>query len=134
MQNFSQAQSSTALVIDDDDFSQAAFGISLKAIGLHHIQYADNGSDGLRIFDNSSPPPDFLICDIFMPDMDGVEFIMEMHKRAYQGGMILVSSNPMMLHIAQKIAIASNLKLLGSFAKPLHTDALAHAMGYAPNR
>lgn len=121
----------TVLVIDDDDFSQAALCMTLVALGLTQFEVAADGRGALRVFDQMQPAPDYLICDIYMPDMDGVEFLLEMHHRAYKGGIVLVSGDPSILHIAQKIAKAHHLNILGAFSKPLTREALAQALGMA---
>lgn len=76
-------------------------------------------------------PPDFLICDVFMPDMDGIEFIGKLGELHYQGGVILVSGmNAEILTLAQDIALGNGIKVLGAFAKPLPHDALAGMLGW----
>lgn len=121
--------SKTALVIDDDDFSLDAMCMALIALGLSKFEVAADGKGALRVLDRLPAPPDYLICDIYMPDMDGVEFLLEMHRRNYQGGIVLVSGDPQILHIAQKIAKAHHLNVLGAFSKPLGRDTLAQALG-----
>ena len=103
--------------------------IALIALGISQFEVAADGKGALRVLDRLSTPPDYLICDIYMPDMDGVEFLLEMSRREYKGGIVLVSGDPQILHIAQRIAKAHHLNLLGAFPKPLSRDTLAQALG-----
>jgi CheY-like chemotaxis protein len=115
----------TVLVVDDDEFSRDAMRRALVALGLAPLQVADGGRAGLLALDRLAPAPDFIICDIFMPDMDGIEFVVELGRRHYQGGLILVTGvNTDMLEVAQDIARLRGLNLLAGLVKPLQSDAL----------
>jgi CheY-like chemotaxis protein len=118
--------SRSALIVDDDSFSQAYFGELLSAMGITDIHTAGNGRIGLRTLAELPRPADFLICDIFMPDMDGIEFLAELVKRKYQGGIVLVSGLDIgMMTIAQNIALDNRLKVWGSHTKPVSQVTLA---------
>jgi CheY-like chemotaxis protein len=124
-----QVQSKSVLVVDDDGFSQELFREMLLAIGVSDIDTAGSGRIALRNLSALCRPPDILICDVFMPDMDGIEFLSELAKDGYQGGIILVSGlDASMLAIARDVALADGLRLLGAFAKPVPLDALEKAM------
>ncbi len=123
----------SALVIDDDHFSQAIFRKNLEQMGFADIVVAGNGREAVQAMDAMQRPPDFLICDIFMPDMDGIEFIRELTTRGYQGGLILVTGiNRGMLEVATEIATLNKLRLLGTFNKPVRIQDLREVLGLAP--
>lgn len=124
-----QVQSKSVLVVDDDGFSQELFREMLVAIGVSDIHTAGSGRIALRALSTMRRPPDILICDVFMPDMDGIEFLSKLAKDGYPGGIILVSGlDVTMLAIARDVALADGLRLLGAFAKPVHLDTLEDAM------
>ncbi|MDD2879344.1 MAG: response regulator [Rhodoferax sp.] len=75
----------TVLVVDDDEYSQDLARLTLGKLGFTRIQVAQDGKDGLRALDALAQAPDFLICDIFMPNKDGIEFMAELAKRSYRG-------------------------------------------------
>jgi CheY-like chemotaxis protein len=75
MNTASQGALPSVLVVDDDEFSQEVFRMTLWGLGVTDIHLACNGLDGLRTLKGMQRSPDFLICDIFMPDMDGIEFL-----------------------------------------------------------
>ena len=123
----------TALVIDDDISSQAIFRKNLEQMGIADVVMAGNGREAARALDAMPTPPDFLICDIFMPDMDGIEFIGELAQRNYQGGLILVTGvNRGMLEVATDIATLKGLRLLGTFNKPVLAQDLREVLGLTP--
>ena len=124
--------SCSVLVVDDDEFSCELFSEMLAAHGVAEIRTASNGQLALRTLAAMACAPDFLICDIFMPDMDGIEFLDHLAKQRYQGGILLVSGmNIEMLAIAREVAISDGLKVLGAFTKPVRHEVLAQALGLA---
>ena len=122
----------SVLIVDDDDFSQELLSAMLTALGVTEVHFAGDGRVGLRTLAAMPRPPDYLICDVFMPDMDGIEFLGELAKRRYAGGVILVSGmNIEMLAIAQQVALSDGINILGSFTKPVPKAALAEALSRA---
>jgi CheY-like chemotaxis protein len=125
----SAPRSKLALVVDDDSFSQELFSEMLMALGVGDIHTASTGRIALRTLASMPRTPDVLICDVFMPDMDGIEFLSELAKKGYQGGIILVSGLDIsMMAIAQEVALADGLKLLGAYTKPVPQNVLAQAL------
>jgi CheY-like chemotaxis protein len=123
------APSKRVLIVDDDPFSQELLSGSLMELGIEDVHTADNGRSALRAMASLPEPPDYLICDIFMPDMDGLEFLAELAKLDFQGGVVLVSGQDItMLAIAQQVALEDGLKLLGAFTKPVPFATLAQAL------
>jgi CheY-like chemotaxis protein len=125
----SAPRSKLALVVDDDSFSQELFSEMLTALGVGDIRTAGTGRIALSTLASMPRPPDVLICDVFMPDMDGIEFLAELAKNGYQGGILLVSGlDVTMMAIAQEVALADGLKLLGAHSKPVPQSVLAQAL------
>jgi CheY-like chemotaxis protein len=120
----------SVLIIDDDEFSRAMLRKVLTSLGVSDIHDAVNGLDGLRVLNRLETPPDFMICDVFMPDMDGIEFVGALVKLQYEGGLLLVTGgNIGMLEVANEIAQIQGLNVLGTFTKPVLAQALGRAMG-----
>ncbi|MBV5299048.1 MAG: response regulator [Rhodoferax sp.] len=127
-----QGSQQTVLVVDDDEFSREVLRKKLNFWGVTDIHMAHDGCDGLAVLDVMARAPDFLICDIFMPDMDGVEFVVELAKRQYKGGIVLVSGvSRDMLEVAQTMATMKGLRVLGTFIKPLHYEPLGQVLGFS---
>jgi CheY-like chemotaxis protein len=117
------------LIVDDDTFSQKLLSAMLAKLGITNIHTAINGLIGLRTLAALPRPPDVVICDVFMPDMDGIEFLGELTNKGYQGGIILVSGQDIsMMAIAQQVAVADGLNILGAYTKPVSVDMLAEAL------
>lgn len=65
------------LVIDDEELVRLTIRSSLEPHG-HEVIEAENGVVGLRLFAESDP--DLVICDIIMPDKEGIETIAELRR------------------------------------------------------
>jgi len=123
--NFPQS----VLLIDDDEFSQEILRKTFSGWGVADIRLASNGKKAVLLLDAMPVPPDVLICDIFMPDMDGIEMIGELVKRQFKGGLVFVSGvNRDMLEVANDIATLKGLRVLATFVKPISADALREVL------
>jgi len=120
----------TVLLVDDDEFLRELMSEMLSQLGVTVVHQAGNGREALTVLDELAQPPDFLICDIYMPDMDGIEFVAELARLHYAGGLILLSGvNPETLQLARDIAIGEGIELVGAFVKPVRPEDLAQALG-----
>ena len=119
----------TALVVDDDEFSRSTLVEMLTSLGVGRVDEADNGRIALKRLKLLPTSPDLLICDIFMPDMDGIEFLNHLIQRNHTGRVILISGmDVQMIAMARDIAASSNLNFLGAFLKPVSLDTLTEAL------
>lgn len=120
----------TVMVVDDDTFSQQAVCESLALLGPLSISTADDGFAALRQIKSASVMPDVLICDIYMPNMDGLEFLAQLADMQFKGSVIVVSGvNMDMLDMARQIASTNGLHVAGAFLKPVAQAQLAAALG-----
>jgi len=129
-----KASELSVLIVDDDDFAQEMFSCMLEQSGVKNIQLANNGQNALTCLASMERAPDFLICDVFMPDMDGIEFLGKLGQQHFPGSIILVSGmNIEMMAIARDIALSDNLNVVAAFVKPVNHELLADAMGLFGN-
>ena len=118
------------LVIDDDETSLVLLTAALDQLGLARVQVAKDGARALQIYDRLVDKPKLIVCDIFMPNMDGIELLSALEARQYRGNIILVSgADPEMLDLAQVIARAGSMKLLGAVTKPVSSEELGQLLG-----
>ncbi|QLF91885.1 SpoIIE family protein phosphatase [Pseudomonas sp. ABC1] len=83
-----QNPSATLLIIDDDDVVRASLAAYLEDSGFHVLQAA-SGPQGMSLFESESP--DLIICDLRMPQMDGLELIRRVSERQSELPVIVVS-------------------------------------------
>ncbi len=65
------------LLIDDEPTVRRYFARVLEMAG-HRVDLAENGKEGLRLFDANQP--DLVITDILMPESDGIETINNLRR------------------------------------------------------
>jgi CheY-like chemotaxis protein len=121
------------LVVDDDPFAQDLVRESLGAWESMTVTCADDGVAALRLLRSAKAPPDALVCDIYMPNMDGLEFLEQLARMQFRGAVILISGvNIDTLDMARQIATTSGLEVTGAFVKPVAHAQWANALGLNP--
>src|SRR5881392_1100963 len=113
------------LVIDDDPSVRSLLEQTLQSAG-HEVALATDGREGLEQF--LTKPPDLVITDIYMPNQEGLETIVELRKRSPDVRLIAMSARPAavtMLSIAQKLGTIEVLQ------KPFLAEELLAAVGKA---
>jgi CheY-like chemotaxis protein len=100
-----------ALVVDDDDFSRDALSMLLRGQGLR-VEARASGREGLAYL-HRGPPPDLIVLDLVMPDMDGWEFRLAQMRDAE------LASIPVLVVSADQSAKAQALNADAYVPKPV---------------
>lgn len=79
---------SRVLVVDDDRDVQDSVGRVLQRAG-HEVYFASDGMGAIRFI--RADRPDLVVTDVLMPEMDGIELIMELRREAPELPIIAVS-------------------------------------------
>ncbi len=112
------------LVVDDDEFMLKVISRSLHTLGYDRVVTCNGGVEGLAQLARETPP-DVILCDLNMPEMDGVEFLRKLAESGYRGSLVVVSGEDRrILGTAENLARAHHLDILGYLAKPFKTEAL----------
>lgn len=122
------------LVVDDESFVLNLTVRVLNKLGYDNVETANNGNVALGKLISAETEFDLIICDLNMPEMDGVAFMRHAADGDFKGGMILLSGeDERMLQTAYQLASAQNLHVLGAIPKPLKPDLLEELLGkYEP--
>jgi CheY-like chemotaxis protein len=102
------------LVVDDQLEIRRVMLRLLEHAG-HTTAEADGGAEGLRQI--TAQPADLVVTDLFMPDMDGLEFMREMARRRPGTRVIAVSGGGFM-DAPSILAVASTLGAVRTLSKP----------------
>lgn len=123
------------LVIDDEPFVLGMVIRILNKLGYINVDTANNGSVALGKLITVDTPYELIICDLNMPEMDGVAFMGHAHESGFTGGMILLSGeDTRMLETALGLAKVHELNVLGALKKPLQLKEIEELLdGFEPN-
>ena len=115
------------LVIDDESAVRRSLRRMLERAG-HTVLEASDGRAGLTLFQQHRP--ELSIIDIIMPDMDGIEIIIEMRRERPQAKIIAISGGGQTqgLHF---LDMAKKLGAVEALAKPFRVKQLLEAVDRA---
>ena len=110
----------SALVIDDEELMRDFLCMAVQKSGVGSVSSAKCGSDALDQIEESHQPIDIILCDLQMPEMDGIEVIRHLANDGYGGGIVLVSGeDKRVLKTAENMASVRGLNVIGSLSKPV---------------
>lgn len=120
--------SATLLIIDDDEVVRASLAAYLEDSGFNVLQ-ASNGLQGLEVFQRDKP--DLVICDLRMPQVDGLELIRRINVLDAEAPVIVVSGAGVMGDVVEALRLGAADYLI----KPLEDLAvLEHSIHRALDR
>ena len=123
----SGAGATRVLLLDDDPFMLELLADMLDELGQYEVRRESHARGALQAL--ASTPPALLICDLSMPDMDGIEFMTAAADAKFRGSILLLSGmDAGVRRSAERLARAHGLDVIGSFQKPLAREDLQGAL------
>ncbi len=108
----------TVLVVEDDSFQRRTVARMLRSLGAHEVREAGDGREALASM-RSGAPVDLVVCDLDMPEMDGMEFIRHLGQAHSPASVVISSAKERSLVVSvEKMALAYGVRLLGLIEKP----------------
>ena len=130
MNNFAvsgDGQPRRVLVLDDDRFMLEMLKDMLQSIGVREVYTEATTRHALSTL--AEQAPDMLICDLALPDMDGIEFLQAAAEQGFRGGVILLSGmDSGVRDAAGELARVLGLRVAGIFCKPIALNQLRSAL------
>lgn len=118
------------LVVDDDRAVRTLIQRMLTNLGASSVDVASSGEGALARFEDVSCAPQLLICDLEMPDMDGVQLLRHLAQRDFRTPLVLMGdADDRVLDGARNLAKNHGLLVLGAIRKPLTPDRLTRVLG-----
>lgn len=117
------------LVAEDHDFQRRTLVRMLHGLGIVDVLEAANGREALEIIRSASRPPEIVLLDLDMPEMDGMAFIHRLGEAKSGLEVIIISAlDPVLLGSVAKMADAYGVHLLGVIEKPVTRERLAQLL------
>lgn len=108
------------LIIDDQELVRRSLRKVLEKAG-HEVDEAPDGQAALRRF--AGDPADLVITDVYMPNMDGIEFLIRLHEAFPEAAVITMSGGG---HLAKERVLEASRSLgaLATLEKPFEVGAV----------
>jgi PAS domain S-box-containing protein len=107
------------LVVDDDPVVLMQMQQMLSGIGVQEVLTASDGAAAIACMASRKTPIDVVVCDLNMPEMDGVEMIRRFGQSGFRGGLVLMSgADEQLLATVGNLAQLQGLSVLGQVQKP----------------
>ena len=119
----------TKILVVDDNAMMRGMIRDMLDIGGYAVIVADQGKAALSLIRKDSP--DLVITDILMPEMDGMETILEIRERYPKMRIIVISGGGAGLRDKDLLETAESFNLMGTLEKPFTTEKLLDVVGKA---
>ncbi len=121
--------SARVMVIDDDGNFLKVTGLTLAQLGYSQVECHECGAAALNSITVNGATPDVIILDLNMPKMDGVEVLRHLGERQFAGDIIVLSGvDAQTLRVAESLARAHKLRVIGTHIKPVSCEQLADSL------
>lgn len=115
-----QVQCSSVLVVDDDVVVLKQMQPMLSSLGVAEVLTVANGMEAIATLSARATELEVVVCDLNMPEMDGVELIRRFGQTGFKGALILMSGAELqILNTARQLAEMQGLRVLGLINKPV---------------
>lgn len=115
-------------VLDDDDIILDVTQAMLENMGVGNVVIHTSARAALATLDMHNPLQ-VLLCDLNMPELDGVEVIRYLGQSSFAGAVIVLSGeDARTLQTVVNMGRAYHLRLLGALGKPIDRQALLHML------
>lgn len=114
----------TILIIDDEELIRAFLRSALEGAG-YEVMEAINGRQGLEFY--RQKPADLVITDILMPELNGLDLLLELTREFLHAKVIAISGDGGEKHV---LDVAKLLGARQTFSKPLSLPHLLNAVRF----
>jgi CheY-like chemotaxis protein len=121
-----QPRMSRILIVEDTPLMRESLVDVLTAVG-HDVVTADNGARAVDVIE-AGQVFDLIITDIIMPEMDGIQTILEIQTMQPDAKIIAISGGSARLEKVQGLETAHRLGAFATLEKPFEVDTLLTAV------
>lgn len=118
------------LLMDDSALARKIGRIAVQSAGYPDVTEAAGGQEALNILSAADCDIDVVLCDLMMPEMDGVQFLRHAAELPRRPALVFVSGGEAaLLQGARDTAQARHFNVLGTIQKPLTAEAIGRLLG-----
>jgi EAL domain-containing protein (putative c-di-GMP-specific phosphodiesterase class I)/ActR/RegA family two-component response regulator len=113
------------MLVDDDAHMHEIHARMLRSMGYWQISAAASAKEALLQLEHDPHSAEVIVCDLNMPEMDGIAFLQSLNASPNRASVILLSGSSLrVMHSVQKLLGGSQLTILGSLTKPAGREVL----------
>ncbi|MEM7425043.1 MAG: response regulator [Pseudomonadota bacterium] len=110
----------SVLAVDDDPAALSIYRAYFGSLGVQRYLEATSGMHALQVMRQAEEPVDLIQIDVYMPEMDGIELLRELHLMDFAGAVVIASgARPFDRSSAINLASTYQFNILGEVKKPL---------------
>lgn len=114
------------LVIDDDPIFAELVEATLMSRETVTVYKAVNGRDAMRMLDVHGSKLDLIVCDVNMPEADGIEVVQELAVRGVRTPILFATgAPPPIVRAISTLARIHNLSVVDTQTKPVNLNHFA---------
>ena len=113
------------LVVEDDEQFRNMLVLQLSRQG-HRVIHACSAKEGLQLYQQACP--DLILTDLIMPDMDGIELIMQLRRLGNSTPIIAMSGGGRSMKTESNLKMVELLGAAATLAKPFSREQLLQAI------
>ena len=114
------------LVVDDTPAMCRLIG-SIAAKAGYRVETTSNAVDFKVAYESLRPT--VIVLDLLIPEEDGIELLWYLHRKDYDGAIVIISGATKTMHIAaQTMAKGLRLCIADSFGKPFNVQKLRDSL------
>jgi CheY-like chemotaxis protein len=114
----------SVLLIDDEAPVLASLQSMLEKSGGHKVRAVSNGPDAIKLLGES--PPDIVITDLLLPEMDGIDIIRAIRALDQVTPIIAVTGDPQMTRRGEHFVSAKTAGATAMLVKPFRAAVLCN--------
>ena len=117
------------LIVDDEPTQRLAVDMMCRSVGTSGARGFETGEAALRFLGETGTGVDLVICDLDMPEMDGMEFVRRLAAFPNPPALMILSGHARaLLDSVERLGVAYGLRMLTSVRKPLTRKVLDGAL------
>lgn len=119
----------TLLIVEDNYFQRTMLACLARSAGAAEVLEAGDGLQALEVLRNHAGSVDLILCDLDMPNMDGMEFIRHLVEIESSTALAITSAvDTSIVSAVQTMCQAYGITPLGVLAKPVTLERLKQLM------
>jgi EAL domain-containing protein (putative c-di-GMP-specific phosphodiesterase class I)/CheY-like chemotaxis protein len=119
----------SVLIVDDSAVQRGHAAALCRSLAVSMVYEATSGAEALHLLSMLTLPPELLVVDLEMPEMDGVELIQALARLGHRIPLVVASSRELaLIESVEALARDLDMPVVAALCKPLREPGLRAAL------